>query len=170
MLYFAYGSNLSTVRLTKRVPSAELIETGQLNKHRLLFHKIGRDGSAKCDAYFTDQEDDFLYGALFRINPEQKKHLDQTEGLGNGYEIKQVTVVTESAETFNAFTYFATRTASDIKPFHWYKEHVLSGAREHFFPEQYIEQITRIASTDDENRIRTEQELSIYSTDSPLLL
>jgi hypothetical protein len=164
MLYFAYGSNLSTVRLTGRVPSAELITTGQLRQHRLLFHKIGRDGSAKCDACFTEQEGDFLYGALYQIDPKQKNHLDQAEGLGNGYQTKQVTVITGSGNILTAFTYYATRTAADIKPFHWYKKHVLSGAREHCFPGPYIEKIAAIVSIDDKNLHRTERELSIYST------
>ena len=164
MLYFAYGSNLSTVRLTKRVPSAELLTTGRLTHHRLIFHKIGRDSSAKCNAFFTGQLDDYLYGALYKINPAHKKHLDQAEGLGNGYEIKHVTIVTGSEKNINAFTYYATRIAADIKPFHWYKQHVLSGVKEHNFPEPYIEKITLIDTLEDKDQKRTKQEMSIYST------
>ena len=170
MLYFAYGSNLSTVRLTGRVPSTELITTGKLRQHRLVFHKVGRDGSAKCDAFYTGHPDDFLYGAVYRINPDQKILLDQAEGLGNGYQTKQVTIVTESAEDLIAFTYYATRTATDIKPFHWYREHVLSGAREHGFPESYIEKITAIDATEDKDRHRMKKELSIYAISTPPLL
>ena len=165
MLYFAYGSNLSTERLTKRVPSAELITTGKLTHHRLVFHKIGRDGSAKCNAFFTGQLDDYLYGALYTINPDHKKHLDQVEGLGNGYETKQVVIVTERKRSIKAFTYFATRIAANIEPFHWYKQHVLSGAKEHCFPEPYIEKIALIDSLEDRDRKRTTQELDIYSTE-----
>lgn len=165
MLYFAYGSNLSTARLTKRVPSAELVTTGKLRKHSLCFHKIGRDASAKCDACFTGQRDDFLYGALYRIHPGQKKYLDQAEALGNGYEIKHVTIVTESGKDIKAFTYYATRIAVDIKPFHWYKQHVLSGAMEHSFPAPYIEKIVAIDSSGDGDIHRTQHELSIYSTE-----
>ena len=162
MIYFAYGSNLSSVRLRQRVPSAEFVATGQLRKHRLLFHKIGMDGSAKCDAFLTGRAGDILYGALYRIDPEQKEHLDLAEGLGNGYEEKQVTIVTGSAGSVAAFTYYATRTTAEIKPFHWYKEHVLFGAREHCLPGHYIEKIALIPSINDEDSHRTKQEQGIY--------
>ena len=165
MLYFAYGSNLSTERLTRRVPSAELITTGRLTHHRLVFHKIGRDGSAKCNAFFTGQLDDYLYGALYKINPDHIKHLDQAEGLGNGYETKQVIIVTERKKNIKAFTYFATRISANIEPFHWYKLHVLSGAKEHCFPEPYIEKIALISSFEDKDQKRTKQEQVIYSTE-----
>lgn len=163
MLYFAYGSNLSSVRLIKRIPSADLITTGQLRQHKLVFHKVGRDGSAKCDACFTGNAGDYIYGAVYRIDPEHKTHLDRAEGLGNGYETKAVTIITEPGKQIKAFMYYATRTAADIKPFHWYKEHVLSGAKEHCFPEHYINKIVAIQSFEDEDFDRTEHELSIYS-------
>ena len=73
MLYFAYGSNLSSLRLQQRVPSARLVTTGRLLQHALLFHKIGRDGSAKCNAFYTGLEADTLYGALYRIEPKDKQ-------------------------------------------------------------------------------------------------
>ena len=38
ILYFAYGSNMSSMRLKKRVESAEVISTGILEKYKLKFH------------------------------------------------------------------------------------------------------------------------------------
>ena len=163
MYYFAYGSNLSICRLLQRVDSAYLIATGKLRQHQLIFHKIGRDGSAKCDAFYTGQTDDVIYGAIYKINPDQKVNLDNAEGLGIGYEIKYATIVSDDGQYFHAFTYYATRIAKDIQPFHWYKEHVLAGAREHVFPKPYIEKIAAIEALEDTDIKRTEQELSIYS-------
>jgi len=162
MLYFAYGSNLSLPRLRQRVPSAELITVGTLREHRLLFHKIGRDGSAKCDAFFSGQGCDFVYGAVYRIDPSQKHNLDQVEGVGLGYAIKTVTIHSAQGREIEAFTYYATQIDPGIKPFHWYKEHVLAGARELGFPEKYIALITSADSVDDANVLRKEQEMSLY--------
>jgi len=167
MLYFAYGSNLSTARLIYRVPSATLVMTGRLDQHRLRFHKVGRDGSAKCDACFTGLSEDYVLGALYRIDPAHKKYLDQAEGLGNGYEIKQVTVRPLSGDQVQAFTYYATKTAPDIKPFHWYREHVLCGAREHCFPEEYIRRIENVVTVADRNLQRQELEMRIYRGCTP---
>lgn len=164
MLYFAYGSNLSTLRLQKRVRSAQLVTTGSLLKHKLLFHKIGRDGSAKCNAFYTGLDDDRLYGAVYKIDPDHKILLDQAEGLGRGYDTKHVTITVDNGRLMDAFTYYATRIASGILPFNWYRDHVLTGAREHCFPEHYIEQITAIRVEQDEDQQRTDNELAIYGS------
>jgi hypothetical protein len=53
MLYFAYGSNMSVSRLVARTPSAQPLGRCALRGHQLRFHKVGGDGSAKCDAFHT---------------------------------------------------------------------------------------------------------------------
>lgn len=91
--YFAYGSNMSLLRLKGRVPGAERIGMFTLIEHSLRFHKWSKkDGSAKCDALFTGNPDDCVIGALFEIPDCEKGPLDEAEGLGFGYEEKRVTV------------------------------------------------------------------------------
>ena len=56
--YFAYGSNCNQAIMEKkgviaRTPSARPVGTSLLPGHRLTFHKRGRDGSGKCDAFET---------------------------------------------------------------------------------------------------------------------
>ena len=65
--YFAYGSNLSTPRLRGRVPSACKLGVATLAAHRLVFHKLGRDGSAKCDALYTGRQEDIVRGVVFEM-------------------------------------------------------------------------------------------------------
>jgi gamma-glutamylcyclotransferase len=166
MLYFAYGSNLSSARMASRVPSARVVARVQLRGHALRFHKVGRDGSAKCNACFTGSTLDATLGLVYRIPTDEKKYLDAAEGLGNGYEIKRVCVVSFAGDMLEAFTYTATRIAPGLKPFHWYREHVLRGAREHGFPDQYVRTIEAVASVEDVDRIRTGRELEIYAVPS----
>jgi len=163
MLYFAYGSNLSSARLRKRVPSSRLVTTGLLGGHRLAFHKIGRDGSAKCDAWHTGRIEDQTIGAVYRIDPSQKLQLDAAEGLGNGYVIKEIEVMTHSGLKLEAFLYAATATDPGRKPFHWYKEHVLRGMREHNFPARYLARVEAVEAIPDADPERTARELLIYS-------
>ncbi|MDH3328502.1 MAG: gamma-glutamylcyclotransferase [Desulfobulbaceae bacterium] len=165
MLYFAYGSNLSIARLQQRVPSSRLVATGRLRRHSLVFHKIGRDGSAKCNAYYTGNPEDYTLGAVYSIAPSHKPLLDKAEGLGNGYEIKHVTVMTDTGAEFSPFLYSATEIDRHRKPFHWYKEHVLRGMREHGFPAQYLSRAAAVESIADNDSARTERELQIYSQD-----
>ena len=92
LFYFAYGSNMSTPRLLNRVVSARAVAVACLPAHALRFHKRGRDGSAKCDAFYTGQDHDELHGVVYRIAAAEKPCLDECEGLGNGYDVKTVTV------------------------------------------------------------------------------
>lgn len=170
MHYFAYGSNLSVARLQQRVPSCRLITTGLLRCHCLVFHKIGRDGSAKCDAYYTGKQQDYTFGAVYKIDPSHKSRLDQAEGLGNGYETKHVTVQTETGAEISSFLYSATAIDPTIKPFHWYKEHVLRGMCEHDFPPHYLAGAEAVESIIDNDIARTERELQIYFPQNDLIV
>ena len=162
MYYFAYGSNIAPARILERISSAELVSRGYLLNHRLSFHKVGQDGSAKCDAFETGNIRDCVLGALYRIDPAEKEQLDQVEGLGNGYDEKEVTIMSDSGKRMTALTYYATNIDTTLKPFHWYKGHVLIGARENDFPDEYIEQYLSVESIDDPDIERAERELAIH--------
>jgi gamma-glutamylcyclotransferase len=160
--YFAYGSNMSVVRLQSRVPSAVPIGVFKLLGHQLIFHKIGRDFSAKCDAMLTEAKNDYVYGVLYTIARKEKIFLDQAEGLGNGYEEKNVNVVAENGDLQKAFMYFATTIDPSLKPFSWYKYHVLQGATEARLPVEYTNQILSVPDIKDPEPLRTLKELQIY--------
>jgi len=162
VLYFSYGSNMSVRRLRRRVPSAQAKGPAVLTGHQLRFHKKSRDGSAKLDTFATDRPQDRVIGVLFEIDKTEKKLLDAEEGVGRGYEEKTVTVENAQGKTVRAFTYYATDIDASLKPYHWYKEHALRGARENGLPEDYVQMIESAESVDDQNPSRREDELSIY--------
>lgn len=162
MFYFAYGSNMSSRRLTSRVSGVGLLGVAKLARHTLRFHKIGSDGSAKCDVIHTGSLDHFVMGVVFRITDSQKPILDKIEGLGVGYEEKTIELKSLSGEDIEASTYIATHVDPALKPYHWYKHHVLTGAREHGLPDAYIEQISAIESIDDSDQGRHDIEMAIY--------
>mgnify|MGYP002267065895 CR=1 FL=1 len=143
MYYFSYGSNMSVLRLRSRVPAASVVGVGKITSHRLMFHKVCKVGSGKCDAYHTNEPDHYIIGVLFIIDPSEKPILDKAEGLGFGYEEKMVSVEIGDGRIISALTYYATNIDSSVKPFHWYKEHVLRGARENGLPNWYIDMSRR---------------------------
>lgn len=163
MFYFSYGSNMSTPRLVRRVPSARAVAVASLQEHELRFHKISiKDGSAKCDIVPTGDQSDVVHGVVFQIEAAEKAELDRQEGLGYGYEEKHVRVLTRDGGILEAATYYATRTRPDLKPYGWYKEHVLRGAREHGLPVAYVHAIERVDAVLDPDSARHARELSIY--------
>jgi cation transport regulator ChaC len=159
MLYFAYGSNMSTPRLESRVRSANAISVAGLHGHKLRFRKKSISGSGKCDVENTGDPGDVVYGVVFEIASSDKAALDKIEGLGKWYEEKNVIVVSATGEKFEAVTYFAINIDASMKPCDWYKEHVLRGAREHGIPVEYIKDIEAIESTPDPDNYDKEMEI-----------
>ncbi|MFC6669342.1 gamma-glutamylcyclotransferase family protein [Marinobacterium aestuariivivens] len=162
LLYFAYGSNMAVERLRARVAEAERLSPGLLQGHSLRFHKIGRDGSAKCDAFETGNAPDRVHGVLFHIERRSRVWLDRAEGLGMGYDIREVEIQLDSGERLTAFTYCASLIDPRLHPFDWYLEHVLHGARQACLPPDYIEALLRQPCIPDPDTERAALERAIY--------
>ena len=157
LYYFAYGSNLHPVRLMERVPSINLLGVIDLSKHRLAFHKKGQDGSGKCNLVCTGEESDGVYGAIYQMDSVHKQALDCFEGNGIGYHDRQLTVEIHGKE-HSCFTYFAQTSyiKNGLKPYHWYKDLVVLGAKHLQFPDAYVRSIELIESVEDSDEIRRE--------------
>lgn len=153
--YFAYGSNLHPQRLLERVPAAELVGVSEIRKHRLAFHKQSHDGSGKCNLHHTGSESDMVLGAIYRFPGEHKTTLDRFEGNGSGY-IDNPVVLEHRGREHDCFTYFAQHThiADHVKPYHWYKQLVVLGARYLGFPRSYISAIEAVDSVQDSRHER----------------
>ncbi len=155
LLYFAYGSNLHPLRLRERVPSARFVQVTAITEHSLRFHKRGRDGSSKCNAYFTADPNDKLLAALYEIDAREKSGLDQHEGVGTGYEIRTFSVMALGRER-EVFAYVAMVDHIDesLRPFSWYSELVLLGATYHRFPTTYLQSIKQVRTVVDTDQAR----------------
>jgi len=161
LCYFAYGSNMSRRRLCARTPSARVMGVATLHGHRLAFHKPGsRDGSAKCD--IVEDFSATVFGVLYTVEVVDKVALDRIEGLGRGYAEKRVELVLRSGERVWGSTYVATLVDTTLRPFGWYKRHVLEGAREAGLPAAYIAAIEAVAAAEDPDAAREAGELAIY--------
>ncbi len=150
MKYFAYGSNMCSRWLRNRVESARFHAVARLQKHALRFHKTSKDGSGKCDVAATGYDGDVVHGVVFEIDPVEKPALDRCEGLNHGYAEKTVTVDCDGGG-ISAFTYVAqpTHVDSSLRPYSWYKDLVVAGAREHQLPENYIQSIESVPANAD---------------------
>ena len=163
MLYFAYGSNMCTGRLQRRVPSATPVGVARLLNHAFRFHKRSGDGSAKADAFFTGEPRDFVCGVLFAIDAAEEWRLDQAEGLGRGYVKKSITVEDSNGEPQGALMYAAQGSHIDanLRPYAWYKRFVVEGARQHGLPQDYVARIEAVAAGEDPDGNREAQQRAI---------
>ena len=162
--YFAYGSNLHPSRLHERTSSCKIIGPARLNGYALRFHKRGVDGTAKCNAFCTNNELDIVYGVIYQISPHDKGNLDQAESVGCGYNQEMLTVIYNGTER-KVFTYIAHHDYIDesLRPYTWYKDFVVKGAEYHQLPEWYIDSIQEIQTVEDPDRSRAERNIRLNS-------
>ena len=168
LYYFAYGSNMSRVRLGTRIQNAEPLGIVTLTGYRLRFHKVGKDGSAKCDAWHTGKSRDTVFGVLYSMSRDEFAILDRIEGRGTGYDRHTLTVTDSTGRQMAAETYIATHIDSSLQPFCWYLEHVLQGALATGLPDDYVAAIRAVPAAMDPDRQRHARELAIYSIPSEM--
>jgi gamma-glutamylcyclotransferase len=153
VLYFAYGSNLCTARMKRRVPGARVVGTGYVEGRRLVFHKRGRDGSGKADA--PPAAGSRVWGVVYGVAPEDRATLDRAEA---GYRAVEVEVVSASG-LLTAFLYQALPGNLDasLRPYAWYKAYLVDGAREHGLPSGYRAALEELEAVEDPDRDRDER-------------
>ncbi len=154
-LNFAYGSNMSSGRLRARTPSATALGCARLIGHRLAWHKVGRDGSGKCDIVESADAGDSVWGVVYRIDLAEQPLLDQAEGLGRGYDYKALDL-TVGGQILRAGAYVATEVDAALQPFDWYLALVVDGADEHGLPNDYRSNLRRIHARADPDPQRCE--------------
>lgn len=162
--YFAYGSNLHPARLKQRVPSSQSIGWVELAKYDLRFHKIGIDNSGKCDAFFTGNAHDLLYGVVYSMRADERHLLDTAEGLGNGYNLYETRLLVD-ARPLKVFFYTAESAFINdvLTPYDWYKALVVEGAKFHRLPSTYIQTLQDVSAKEDSNKARTTEHMAILS-------
>jgi hypothetical protein len=159
----AYGSNLCIERLHARTPSARVLAVGTVAGHSLRWHKRCPDGSAKCDAFATDAGSDEVWGVVYELTPADKLVLDRFEGLGEDYFEKLVRVRTNDGSSHEAIAYTANPKliCEGLRPFHWYKGFVTTGAAQHAFPIEYRRLLEAVEGQDDPNGTRHARESAV---------
>ena len=140
--YLAYGSNLLPARLQARIGAVDTLATVPLQGWAIDFSKRGADGSGKCT--LNPVASGRAYGVIYAIPAETVPTLDRIEGVGHGY----ATAWLDLPDYARCYVYLAEDHYQDsrLQPFDWYKALVLSGARHHGFPGDYIEALEAVSA------------------------
>jgi hypothetical protein len=147
-------------RIRRRVPSAMSLGVAELRGHRLRWHKVGRDGSGKCDMVPSTDAGAVVFGVLYEIPTAEKPALDEAEGLGSGYAERRILVAVDGMEA-EAAAYFATLTDSALRPYSWYKALVVAGARQHALPPEYVASLESVVAIADANESRHSEHMAL---------
>ena len=151
--YLAYGSNLFPPRLAARIAIHGIAGLIALPDTALEFNKRGADGSGKCN--LRARSGAVAYGVVYRIAAADKIVLDRIEGVGHGYSIDTL----HHHHYGPCYFYRADESALDdrLRPYDWYKAYVLTGARHHQLPADYLAALSAIEAQTDEDALRRKQ-------------
>ncbi len=145
--YFAYGSNLSNHRMTRRTGPIRKAHVARLNDYRLAFNNTDKAG-AELYANIVPSAGDIAWGVAYWCSPQAMAALDEYEGVADGcYRREWVEVETSDGERLQAEVYIGGEkfTVAEGRPSDWYLDIILLGAKEHGLPEEYIRGIEMLA-------------------------
>jgi gamma-glutamylcyclotransferase (GGCT)/AIG2-like uncharacterized protein YtfP len=144
--YFAYGSNLFQNRLRERIKRIPLAERANLRDFRLVFNKLGQNGSLYANIVAAVGSE--IWGVIYDCTDDELLLLDNCEGVPIHYTRERVTVVLRNGDERLAYTYIATaqRTTSEGLPTAKYLGFIVNGATEHQLPNDYIESIRKLGT------------------------
>jgi gamma-glutamylcyclotransferase len=141
ILYFAYGSNMSLNRISERINEVKTVNIGFLLDYKLLCNKKSIDGTGKANIVYSPG--DIVWGVVYKIYEDDMDVLDQIEV---GYERKGFEIVTEEGK-IEANAYISYKI-TDTLPKNYYKEFILEGAVENKLPDEYIEYLILLTTSD----------------------
>ncbi len=167
MHYFAFGSNMLSARLRARVGEIPPGVAGRITGYQLRFHKRSGDGSGKCDAYRTNDPVDAVHGVVYHISAAQQVLLDSFEGAG--YDRVEISVAVRG-DPVDAFLYVADPDFidPDLAPYHWYKQFVVTGAREFALPKGYLHGLAKVPAVADPDSERHVRNMRLISMGAPI--
>tara|TARA_R110000850_G_scaffold264530_1_gene393646 strand:- start:21644 stop:22132 length:489 start_codon:yes stop_codon:yes gene_type:complete len=159
---------MSTQRLAARIP-ARFVTTALLPAYRLAFHQQGGGGSGKCDIVPASDQS-AVYGVIWEVASHHKLTLDRYEGLNAAYDETRLTVTDLAGDgQFEVQAYVGKITSIGMRPYTWYKHHVLAGAQEHGLPAAYVRALERIEARIDPDTERHAREMVLHGHDEPLV-
>lgn len=164
IIYLAYGSNLHPARLRERIGEVQLLDVVRLPGWRLTFDKRGADGSAKANLRPVAGGDALAWAAAYALDTRQLPTLDRFEGCGRGYETVQLEVPVAD-RTAECLVYLAPShwISVDMRPYDWYRDLIVAGARFHRLPDEYIESIVATATIRDPDAKRATDRFRLLS-------
>lgn len=140
MLYFAYGSNMSSARLRARVGEVDGWGWAWLRGHEHRFSKPGFDGTGKGNV--EPHAHRRVHGVLYGLSDRQLAYLTDFEG---GYRRTELAIQRPGEAVVTAVTFIALRPGGAPPPSQAYLDHYREGFVEHRIPGDYARAVLRDA-------------------------
>ncbi|XP_074030739.1 gamma-glutamylcyclotransferase isoform X2 [Leptinotarsa decemlineata] len=153
ILYFAFGSNLSTNRMHVCNPNAVRYGIGKLNDYQIDFVAYSKIWKGYAGT-IVPKKGSHVWGAIWEIKNEDLESLDRQEGVhANIYYPITVDVETPEGKVLQCRCYRQVGNADDVnlenlpeerRPTPAYLETMIKGAEESGIPSEYINFLKKI--------------------------
>jgi len=139
---FAYGSNLDTQQVRRRLGRVPLARVACLKGWRLAFNK----GGDPVYANIVPAPGEEVWGVLYECTAEELARMDRFEGVPSGHYRRVPVMVTAGGDEIRAEAYVACedRVVAEQSPPKAYAARILNGAREHGLPDEYVRKLRHL--------------------------
>jgi gamma-glutamylcyclotransferase (GGCT)/AIG2-like uncharacterized protein YtfP len=143
MLYFAYGSNMSAIRMLSRKITWTNVYSGTLKDYKLVFNKMSQKNNAVGFANIIPSKGDIVEGVMYELEIDMVKILDKYEGYPKHYNRTLLDIEYKWGEE-DAITYIANKEylREGLKPSKEYMDFILDSKQ--FLSEKYYNTLKNI--------------------------
>lgn len=142
-IYFAYGSNMDPLHMSKRVPAAEAIGPGRLDGFRLTFNVYSTEWEGGAANLELD-ENAHVWGVLWEVPDDQLSGLDAYQGHPTFFRREDVAVLGPSGQVI-AWTYRVAHQEGYVRPTDSYLQCLRSAVRINGLPPEALDILDRAA-------------------------
>lgn len=141
--YFAYGSNMSTAQMKKRLNRVPQHKHARLDGYRLVFNKPMDSNPTLAYANVVPSPGDSVHGIVYDCTEDDLTLLDEYEGVPSGEYRRATLTIATKAGSISAVLYVAEvpSDAPRLPTSAEYMGRILTGAKEHRFGQNVIDAI-----------------------------
>ena len=144
MLYFGYGSNLSTKYTKPYFPSAQVVKRAMLPNYHIEFRKYSTDLEGGIST-IIEAPGEFVEGIIYEVSEEEIAEMDILEDVPQGlYKRETFMVIDKEGKWEKVDLYRVCTPKGPFTPSKKYVSYMLEGMAEHSFEEEYVKRFKDI--------------------------
>ena len=138
--YFAYGSNVNTAQLRKRIGEWRLSKRAALRNYKLVFNHFSKTvwNGYTANIQPSEKFDDVVHGVVYLINQEQLQALQKVEGVA---PIEVGVELEDGNEIHHVRTFLWQLMDKEGEPPKAYRELIEEGLIQHGYDRTRVNQI-----------------------------
>ena len=150
MYLLIYCEWLDSQLVKRSLPNARFVTKVKAPDYRLVFTSFSEDDSQEVlegGCHLVKAPGDLLLGVLYEVSEDDLIRLDKLTKVEKGrYRREYLSVIGEGGKTYDAVAHCIKNQKGRSRPSREYLEHMISGAKEFNFPQDYIQSLAEWGS------------------------